>query len=106
MRAAALLLSLLASSAAAQTANETRALRFIEAGYALLNAGDLDGARATFIKARDLVPDKANPYRWLGIVEARLGRCADALISFDEFPPKSPGQLVWWLTPKLLRKLA
>jgi len=23
-----------------------------------------------------------------------------------EFPPKSPGQLVWWLTPKLLRKLA
>ena len=28
------------------------------------------------------------------------------LIAFDEFPPKSPGQLVWWLTPKILRKLA
>jgi phosphohistidine phosphatase len=27
------------------------------------------------------------------------------MISFDEFPPKSPGQLVWWLTPRLLRKL-
>jgi phosphohistidine phosphatase len=27
------------------------------------------------------------------------------LISFLEFPPKSPGQLVWWLTPKLMRKL-
>ena len=28
------------------------------------------------------------------------------LITFSEFPPKSPGQLVWWLTPKILRKLA
>ena len=27
------------------------------------------------------------------------------LISFAEFPPKSPGQLVWWLTPKIMRKL-
>ncbi len=27
-------------------------------------------------------------------------------ISFDEFPPKSPGKLVWWLTPRVLRKLA
>ncbi len=27
------------------------------------------------------------------------------LISFLAFPPKSPGQLVWWLTPKLMRKL-
>ncbi len=28
------------------------------------------------------------------------------LITFIEFPPKSPGQLVWWLTPRLMRKLA
>jgi hypothetical protein len=28
------------------------------------------------------------------------------MIRFDEFPPKSPGQLVWWLTPRLLRKLS
>jgi phosphohistidine phosphatase len=33
----------------------------------------------------------------------KKGGCC--LISFDEFPPKSPGQLVWWLTPRLLRKL-
>jgi phosphohistidine phosphatase len=26
-------------------------------------------------------------------------------ISFDEFPPKSPGELVWWLTPRVMRKL-
>ena len=28
------------------------------------------------------------------------------LIAFDQFPPKSPGRLLWWLTPRLLRKLA
>jgi len=34
----------------------------------------------------------------------KKGGCC--LITFNEFPPKSPGQLVWWLTPRLLRKLA
>lgn len=34
----------------------------------------------------------------------KKGGCC--LISFDEFPPKSPGRLVWWLTPRVLRKLA
>jgi len=33
----------------------------------------------------------------------KKGGCC--MISFNEFPPKSPGQLVWWLTPRLLRKL-
>jgi phosphohistidine phosphatase len=26
-------------------------------------------------------------------------------IVFSEFPPKTPGQLVWWLTPRVMRKL-
>lgn len=34
----------------------------------------------------------------------KKGGCC--LITFDEFPPKSPGRLVWWLAPRLLRKLA
>ncbi len=53
----------------------------------------------------------------LGLLAARLlgaGRHANlafkkggcCLITFDEFPPQSPGQLVWWLTPKVMRKLA
>jgi phosphohistidine phosphatase len=33
----------------------------------------------------------------------KKGGCC--LIAFDEFPPKSPGRLVWWATPRLLRKL-
>jgi len=33
----------------------------------------------------------------------KKGGCC--LIHFSEFPPKSPGQLVWWLTPRVLRRL-
>ena len=33
----------------------------------------------------------------------KKGGCC--MISFNEFPPRSPGQLEWWLTPRLLRKL-
>ncbi|HEV2177750.1 MAG TPA: phosphohistidine phosphatase SixA [Terriglobia bacterium] len=34
----------------------------------------------------------------------KKGGCC--LITFSEFPPKSPGRLVWWLTPRVMRKLA
>lgn len=34
----------------------------------------------------------------------KKGGCC--LIRFEEFPPRSPGQLTWWLTPRVLRKLA
>lgn len=34
----------------------------------------------------------------------KKGGCC--LIEFEESPPRPPGQLVWWLTPRLLRKLA
>jgi phosphohistidine phosphatase len=34
----------------------------------------------------------------------KKGGCC--LISFDRFPPTAPGRLVWWLTPRILRKLA
>ena len=34
----------------------------------------------------------------------KKGGCC--LITFTEFPPKSPGQLLWWLTPRVMRKLA
>jgi phosphohistidine phosphatase len=33
----------------------------------------------------------------------KKGGCC--LITFDDFPPKSPGKLVWWLTPRVMRKL-
>ena len=33
----------------------------------------------------------------------KKGGCC--LIKLEAFPPKSPGRLVWWLTPRLLRNL-
>jgi phosphohistidine phosphatase len=34
----------------------------------------------------------------------KKGGCC--LIGFEAFPPKEPGQLLWWLTPKIMRRLA
>ncbi|HLW78152.1 MAG TPA: histidine phosphatase family protein, partial [Terriglobia bacterium] len=34
----------------------------------------------------------------------KKGGCC--LIQFSEFPPRSAGELTWWLTPRVLRKLA
>lgn len=34
----------------------------------------------------------------------KKGGCC--LVTFDEFPPKSPGKLIWWLTPRVMRKMA
>ncbi|MGD0693385.1 MAG: phosphohistidine phosphatase SixA [Terriglobia bacterium] len=33
----------------------------------------------------------------------KKGGCC--LIHFNEFPPKSPGELLWWLTPRVMRRL-
>jgi len=33
----------------------------------------------------------------------KKGGCC--LITFNEFPPKSPGRLMWWLPPRIMRKL-
>ena len=38
-----------------------------------------------------------------GSLAFKKGGCC--LISFDRFPPEGPGQLEWWLTPRLLRSL-
>ena len=33
----------------------------------------------------------------------KKGGCC--LVEFDQLPPKSPGELIWWATPRLLRKV-
>jgi phosphohistidine phosphatase len=34
----------------------------------------------------------------------KKGGCC--LISFPVFPPKAPGRLMWWLTPRIMKKLS
>ena len=35
-----------------------------------------------------------------------LKKGGSCLISLDHFPPRAPGRMIWWLTPRILRKLA
>jgi phosphohistidine phosphatase len=40
--------------------------------------------------------------RHAGLAFKKGGCC---LITFEQFPPKTAGKLVWWLTPRVMRKL-
>jgi phosphohistidine phosphatase len=50
----------------------------------------------------DLAARLVGAGRQAGLAFKKGGCC---LIVFEQFPPKSAGQLVWWLTPRILRKL-
>jgi tetratricopeptide (TPR) repeat protein len=84
----ALILCLFAQVAHADKAQD--ALKLLDEGIKLFNDGELNEARDDFARARDLVPDKANPYRWLGLVDARMGRCGDAIKELEIFLQKVP----------------
>ena len=88
-RAAPLLvLALLPRPALADADDEAR--RRLEEGSLLFQQGQLLRARTAFAAAHDLAPERANPYRWLGLVDAQLGRCEDALHSLAEFEKRVP----------------
>jgi hypothetical protein len=59
-------------------------------GLELYAAGDLEGARREWAGAQSLVPAKPNPYRLLAMVDARLGRCQDAVREADLFLKLAP----------------
>jgi hypothetical protein len=67
------------------------ALRALERGVELFKANKLPEARAAFERARRLAPSKPNPYRWLGLTDARLGDCAHAVAELADFIARVPG---------------
>ncbi|MEZ4361730.1 MAG: PEGA domain-containing protein [Kofleriaceae bacterium] len=69
---------------------EEQALTHLERGVAAFNAGDFPGARAELLAAQRLAPHKPNPYRWLALVEARLGDCDAALAHVADFVARAP----------------
>lgn len=62
-----------------------QAQELLDNGVASFKAGDLARAKVALQRVIALVPDKPNPYRWLGLVEIRLGNCKEALPNFDAF---------------------
>lgn len=75
----------LTGTGAARAEPAAEALKFIGVGVTLYKAGDYEAARGAFAHARDLEPDKPGPYRWVGLTEAKLGQCKQALVSLGVF---------------------
>lgn len=85
VRGLALAVVLFLAPGGARADNSAEALKFIDVGVSFYKAGDLEAAHSSFVRARDLAPDKPGPYRWLGLTQAKLGRCAEAVESLDKF---------------------
>jgi hypothetical protein len=85
----AALMTIAGAASAGDTNDAARLL--LDAGVAKSNARDYEAARILFEHARELAPDKPNPIRWLGLTDARLGRCTDAIAELDQFLSMVPG---------------
>lgn len=73
------------SSPGSSSAIETEALGHLDRGVAAYRAGDYALAEHELHAAQQLVPDRANPYRWLALTEAALGECPAALVDIESF---------------------
>jgi hypothetical protein len=87
-------IALLRSSSVSADTTEDAALAHLDRGIAAFNAKDFQRALRELTAAHQLVPDKANPYRWLALTEIQLGDCVSALVHIDGFiarvPPSDP----------------
>jgi len=71
---------------------EDQALLHIDRGVAAFHAREYTRAHREFEAAHQLVPDRANPYRWLALTEMQLGDCAQAVGNIAEFEKRVPAE--------------
>jgi tetratricopeptide (TPR) repeat protein len=94
MRRARLLtlaVALLGGAADARADADAEAWDLLQRGTALYQRGEYVAAREALEKARELVPDRVpSIHRWLGLADARLGRCADAVTELEKFLATAP----------------
>ena len=94
--AAAILLAALTCAPATETradtpeAAETAAQLHLDRGVAAFRAHDYALAHRELEAARQLAPDRPNPYRWLALTEVQLGECPQALVNIGEFLARVP----------------
>jgi tetratricopeptide (TPR) repeat protein len=81
---------LLGATGVARAERQSEAQRLLERGIEEFERGALDDARQTLRRAVELAPSRANPYRWLGLVEARMGRCEEAVRDLSTFIERAP----------------
>lgn len=93
MRAVVLTIALAMAAAPARADDgdpEAAALRELDRGIAAYRVRDFATAHAAFTAAHELVPERANPYRWLALTEVELADCAAALPHIDAFAARVP----------------
>lgn len=87
-------LPLVRTLAAHADPTEDEALVHLDRGVQAFNAKDFHTAHREFFAAHELMPDKANPFRWLALTEIQLGDCPSALPNLESFlarvPPTDP----------------
>jgi hypothetical protein len=69
---------------------ESAAQALVDSGLREWERGDLPAARALFAHARDVLPDKPNPYRLLALIDSKLGHCAAAVLEAERFLALTP----------------
>jgi hypothetical protein len=71
-------------------AAEAAAQRHLDRGIAAFERGEFRVALRELGAARDLVPHKPNPYRWLALSAVQLGDCVHAVVNIDAFVARAP----------------
>jgi tetratricopeptide (TPR) repeat protein len=82
--------ALILMAAPAWAAPEDDALADLDRGIAAYRLGDYTTARRELDAAIELVPDRANPYRWRALVELAQHDCANAVIDVESFLSRAP----------------
>jgi hypothetical protein len=92
MRALAVVIAiaLVPVSPALGDTTEDAALAHLERGIEAFNSKDFQRALRELTAAHELVPDRANPYRWLALTEIQLGDCASAQVHIEGFLSRVP----------------
>lgn len=82
---ASILVATVGAAPVAADATETTALFHLRRGVAAFQRGDYLTARDELTIANRLVPERANPYRWLALTAVQLGDCQAARVHAEGF---------------------
>jgi hypothetical protein len=69
---------------------ETEALGHLDRGVAAYRLADYPTARHELDAAIELVPDRANPYRWRALTELAQHDCPNAVVDIESFLSRVP----------------
>ncbi|MEO6776067.1 MAG: hypothetical protein ABI467_24105 [Kofleriaceae bacterium] len=69
---------------------DTEALGHLDRGVAAYRLGDYPTARRELDAAIELVPDRANPYRWRALTELAQHDCTNAVVDIESFLSRVP----------------